>query len=181
MIKKGIALLLTITILLTPITVHAKTTVKYTTPKSTTLYDKKNGDEIKTVKRNTKLTIIRENVHWAKVEYKDSKYWVQTKWLHNKKCVKKYTGRKFRFRGVVHWQKKKYTWYSQRILPGYGLKIPGRHVDKQGFVCDENDYIVLGSNTRNRGKIVPTPFGKFGKVYDAGYVGTYWYDCYTNF
>lgn len=181
MIKKVLAVVLIFSILLMPMTVHAKTTYKYTTPKKTSLYDKKKGEEVATVKRNTKLKIVRENIHWAKVEYKDSKYWVETKWLHTQKCVKKLTGSKFRRKGVVHWKNKKYTWYSQRILPGYGLKIPGRHVDKQGFVCDKNDYIVLGSNTRNRGKIIPTPFGKFGKVYDAGYVGTYWFDCYTNF
>ena len=163
-------------------TAHAKSTskIRYTTQK-VNLKNKVKGHTVYKVGRNTKVRIVKHGKKWVKVKYKKQTLVCRKKFLSKEKSPKKYTGRYFRSAGVIWWHGRKYTWYSQRILPGYGLKIPGRHLDSQGFVCDKNNYIVLGSNTSNRGKIVATPFGKFGKVYDAGYVGTYWYDCYTNF
>ena len=83
---------------------------------------------------------------------------------------------------MIYWGGCKWTWYSQRLLPGRGLKIPGRHVDGQGFVCDKNDYIVVASTVamKRKGTIVPTPFGKYGKCYDCGGGGSAWRDVYTN-
>ena len=80
----------------------------------------------------------------------------------------KYSPKQFKRRGVIRWGGWKWTWYSQRVLPGRGLKIPGRHVDKKGYVCDKKNRIVLSSSTLKRGKIIKTPFGKKGKVYDTG-------------
>ena len=80
----------------------------------------------------------------------------------------KYSAKTFKRRGVIRWKGWKWTWYSQRVLPGRGLKIPGRHVDKNGYICDKKNRIVLSSSTVKRGKIVKTPFGKKGKVYDTG-------------
>ena len=82
--------------------------------------------------------------------------------------------------GVLRQNGAKWTWYSQRILPGQGLKIPGRHVDENGLVCDGDGNVVLASSTSNRGQVVDTPFGKQGKVYDAGNGGSGWYDVYTD-
>ena len=62
------------------------------------------------------------------------------------------------------------------------MKIPGRHVDKQGFVCDKDGYIVLASSIgyKKCRKILPTPFGKYGKVYDTnGGYNNRWFDVYT--
>ena len=61
----------------------------------------------------------------------------------------------------------KETWYSQRVLPGGGLRIPGRHVNNEGFVCDEDGYICLASSTYAKGTIIETSRG-IGKVYDCG-------------
>ena len=33
------------------------------------------------------------------------------------------------------------TWYSQKVLKGGGLNIPGRKVDSNGLVRDEDGYI----------------------------------------
>lgn len=150
---------------------------RYTTQ---TVALRKNHKTVHKVKRNTKLNVIKHGTKWSKVRYKGKTYLARKKFLHKLKSPKKYTGGYLRKAGVVWWKDQKFTWYTQRILPGYSLPIPGRHLDCQGFVCDKWDYIVLGSNTANRGKIIATPFGKYGKVYDAGYVGTYWFDCYTN-
>lgn len=77
-----------------------------------------------------------------------------------------YSASRFKTLGVVNWNGYRWTWYSQRVLPGGGLRIPGRHVDENGYVCDENDYICIASGFLEKGTVVPTPFGKDGKVYD---------------
>jgi hypothetical protein len=82
--------------------------------------------------------------------------------------------------GVLRYNGTKWTWYTQRILPGQGLNIPGRHLDENGLVCDGDGNVVLASSTSNRGQVVDTPFGKQGKVYDAGNGGSGWYDVYTD-
>ena len=60
-----------------------------------------------------------------------------------------------------------YTWYSQQVLPGGGLDIPGRHVDDEGYICDGDGNIVLASSDLEQGSVVETPYGT-GKVYDTG-------------
>lgn len=70
--------------------------------------------------------------------------------------------------GVIRWNGWRWTWYSEKVLPGGGLDIPGRHRDIDGYVCDENDYICLSSSSLKRGAVIDTPFGKQGKVYDTG-------------
>lgn len=72
------------------------------------------------------------------------------------------------YSGVLYWGGYKWTWYSERILPGYGLNIPYRHTDGDGFVCDEDGYICLASSDLSKGTVVSTPFGKMGKIYDCG-------------
>lgn len=179
--KKLIRGLLLITaFMLLSATVNAKTLTRYTT-QTVTLRDRRTGEAVMKVKSNTKVKQVRAGKVWARVKRDGKLYKVRLKYLADHKAVRKYTGARFKRTGVVYWDNHKFTWYSQRALPGHGLKIPGRHVNKQGFVCDKYGYIVLGSNTANRGKIIPTPFGRFGKVYDAGAVGTYWFDCYTAF
>lgn len=71
------------------------------------------------------------------------------------------------FHGRINWGGMQYTFYSQSVLPGYGLNIPGRHVSAAGFVCDADGYIVLASDYYARGTVINTPFGAPGRVYDA--------------
>ena len=79
-----------------------------------------------------------------------------------------YSADDLRFNGVIYAGDWRWTWYSQNVLPGGGLQIPGRHVDENGYVCDENDRICLASNDLEWGTVVATPFGKEGCVYDCG-------------
>ena len=85
----------------------------------------------------------------------------------------------FKSMGVINWGGYRWTYYSQRVLPGGGLRIPGRHVGPYGFVCDEDGYICLASTSVSYGTVVDTPFGMKGKVYDCGCAaGTM--DCYCD-
>lgn len=91
-----------------------------------------------------------------------------------------YSASDLRSMGVINWGGWRWTWYSQRVLPGGGLNIPGRHVDGNGYVCDGNGYICLASGSLAKGTVVNTPFGKAGKVYDSGCAANT-LDVYTNF
>lgn len=68
--------------------------------------------------------------------------------------------------GVVYDGGWRYTWYSERVLPGGGLNIPGRWSDGN-FVRDENGYICVASSDLAKGTILETPWGT-AKVYDCG-------------
>lgn len=62
-----------------------------------------------------------------------------------------------------------FTWYPERVLPGGGLNIPGRHVGDEGYICDENENICLASGYLPEGTVVSVPFGGgTGVVYDSG-------------
>ena len=78
----------------------------------------------------------------------------------------------FMFSGVINWQGLKFTYYSQSVLPGGGLQIPGRHVNKDGYVSDGDGYIVLAGSAP-KGTVYDTPFGYQGKIYDRGTVGNH--------
>ena len=75
----------------------------------------------------------------------------------------------FRVMGVIYSGGYRYTYYSQRVLPGGGLSIPGRHVDGEGYVCDGAGRICLASNDYPYGTVITVPFGSgVGCVYDSG-------------
>ena len=71
--------------------------------------------------------------------------------------------------GVVYFNGHRETYYSQRVLPGYGLKIPGRHVASDGTIRDSSNYICVAAHLDeySRGQVVQTSHQP-GKVYDTG-------------
>lgn len=60
-----------------------------------------------------------------------------------------------------------YTWYSQSVLPGGALDIPGRHVGDGGYVMDGDGNICVASSDLPYGTQVDTPYGS-AVVYDTG-------------
>lgn len=72
----------------------------------------------------------------------------------------------FKRKGVVYQNGWKYTYYSESVLPGNGLKIPGRH-HEDGLVKDGNGYICVACTSVPKGTVLPTPLGQ-GIVYDGG-------------
>ena len=91
-------------------------------------------------------------------------------WLskHEKTTTKAYSmsPAKFRRAGVIYYNGYRFTYYSEKVLPGKGLNIPGRHSDGD-FVRDGDGYICVASSDLKKGTVVQTPFGP-GKVYDSG-------------
>ena len=83
-----------------------------------------------------------------------------------------YTLSQFMRAGVINWSGYKFTYYSQSVLPGTGLKIPGRYVNADGYVCDESGYICLAGSAP-MGTVYDTPFGYQGKIYDRGTSGNH--------
>lgn len=83
-----------------------------------------------------------------------------------------YTLAQFMSAGVINSGGHKFTYYSQSVLPGGGLSIPGRHVTTAGYVCDADGYIVLAGSAAI-GTVYDTPFGAKGKVYDRGTTGNH--------
>lgn len=78
-----------------------------------------------------------------------------------------YSASYFRQMGVILWNGWRWTWYSDRVLPGTGLNIPGRHTEGC-YVRDGEGYICIASDALSYGTVIETPFGAYGKVYDCG-------------
>lgn len=101
----------------------------------------------------------------------------------NNYTQKQYSLATFQKLGRVYSGGHEYTYYSQRVLPGGGLNILGRHVNRDGYVADKDGYIVVASSLNGypKGTVVNTPFGYKGKVYDkiGGNYNTKHIDVYT--
>lgn len=72
-------------------------------------------------------------------------------------------------RGALYFNGHKETYYSERVLPGTGLNIPGRHVAEDGTVRDGDGYICVAADTSYlpKGSVLITSLGP-AKVYDTG-------------
>lgn len=72
-------------------------------------------------------------------------------------------------KGVVYFNGHRETYYSERVLPGAGLKIPGRHVADDGTIRDEEGYICVAADQSYmaKGTVLITSLGP-AKVYDTG-------------
>lgn len=145
-----------------------------------------NGKIYKVIPAGKKITTYgtyttkTNGIKWKYVKINGKWGYVRAKYLTSNKPIKTiYSPSTFMFKGVIYWGGWRWTWYSQNVLPGGGLRIPGRHVNSMGYVCDGNGYICLAATSLRKGTIVDTPFGAKGKVYDSGCpYGTL--DVYTN-
>ena len=81
-----------------------------------------------------------------------------------------YSPEYFEENGVIEYNGYYFTYYSELVMPGEGLYIPGRWTDEYGFVRDGNGNLCLASNTpdtMDRFSTVYTPWG-LGVIYDYG-------------
>ena len=72
-------------------------------------------------------------------------------------------------KGAQYYNGHKETYYSQRVLPGTSLNIPGRHVADDGTVRDGDGFICVAADPGflPKGSVVLTSLGP-AKVYDSG-------------
>lgn len=72
-------------------------------------------------------------------------------------------------RGAMNFNGHRETFYSEKVLPGNGLRIPGRHVADDGTIRDENGFICVAADPAflARGTVLITSLGP-AKVYDCG-------------
>ncbi len=72
-------------------------------------------------------------------------------------------------KGVVYYNGHKECYYTQTLLPGKGLYLPGRHVAEDGTIRDGDGYICVAADLKflPRYSTVMTSLGP-GKVYDTG-------------
>ena len=88
----------------------------------------------------------------------------------------------FKEKGRFDYNGYEFTWYSEKVLPGDGLKelnANGRTVDSDGYVVDADGFIAIASpwGKDEIGTVVETPFG-LGRVYDECEDDSY--DVYTS-
>lgn len=71
--------------------------------------------------------------------------------------------------GIIWWNGHTETYYSETVLPGGGLEIPGRHTTSDGLVRDEDEYICVATDWAwlPKGSVIETSLG-MAKVYDTG-------------
>lgn len=81
--------------------------------------------------------------------------------------------------GLIDWGGWTWSWYSELVLPGGGLDIPGRHTSG-GYVRDGDGYICVASDVLDYGAVIETPFGSAGRVYDCGVGNDNWIDVYVS-
>lgn len=165
-------------------TMYIKTTTKIRNKPS------KKGKVVKTYYKGKKVTVYGKKGDWRRIG--------KNLWVYKKNIVKKnpmgvYKGVKLKYNGkynvckkpltrrmgVKHFQGHKETYYSQKVLPGKGLKIPGRHVANDGTIRDKDGYIVISCNYIKYGGTIMTSLGP-AKRYDCGSMTGKWIDIYTN-
>lgn len=126
---------------------------------------------------NTEVEYVEMNDDWVMAIYDDQIGFFAKKYIGDEEVEIPepeesfdaiYSASYFRNMGVIDWNSWRWTWYSENVLPGGGLNIPGRHVDDNGFIRDGDGYICLASSTLSSGCVVSTPFGGEGKIYDSG-------------
>ena len=150
----------------------------------------KKANVVKKFSVGKKVKVTAKSGNWRKV---GKNKWVHKNHLSKKDPIPRYNGVKLQYsakynvtdnrltrsKGVVHYKGHKETWYSQKVLPGGGLKIPGRHVADDGTIRDKDGYICIAANYVSRGSRMMTSLGP-GKVYDCGSMTGQWIDIYTN-
>lgn len=110
---------------------------------------------------------------WSKCLISNIECYVSTDYLTTEKPVvqqmysySEYSPSDLMTMGVIYWGDWRFTWYSENVLPGGGLSIPGRWSDGN-FVRDCDNYICVASSDLSKGTVLETPWG-MAKVYDCG-------------
>ena len=79
----------------------------------------------------------------------------------------------------IKYESHKETYYSQKVLPGWWLKIPWRHVADDWTVRDKDWYICVAANYIPKWSEIMTTLWPW-KVYDAWEMKWKWIDIYVD-
>lgn len=121
-----------------------------------------------------------QNQNWDKIKYEDQICYVCNTYLEkvskeelqqieNILSSRAISLEEFHYKGIIDWNGWKWTYYLMSQFPGStSTPVQGRYVNDEGFVCDNEGYIILASVDLSPYTIVNTPFGYQGKVYDTG-------------
>jgi hypothetical protein len=157
-----------------PATTVASTTQAVTTTPSTTVAPttapKPKATEPNTEPKEENSYVDSVEDNGGSNDYSSEDYDVNYNTYDNYDSDAVYSPSEFQNTGVIDWGGYEWTYYSELILPGEGLDIPGRYTTEDGYVCDGDGYVVLAADLDMlpRYSIVDTPFGCTGKVYDTG-------------
>ena len=157
-----------------PITTVAPTTQAVTTEPSTTVAPttapKPKATEPITEPEEEKSYVDSVEDNGGSNDYSSEDYEVKYNTDESYNSDALYSSSEFQNTGVINWGGYEWTYYSELILPGEGLDIPGRRTTENGYVCDGDGYVVLAADLSMlpRYSVVETPFGCTGKVYDTG-------------
>ena len=157
-----------------PTTIVASTTQAVTTIPSTTVAPtttpKPKATEPNTEPKEEKSYVDSVEDNGGSNDYSSENYDINYNTYDNYNSDAIYSSSEFQNTGVINWSGYEWTYYSELILPGEGLDIPGRHTTEDGYVCDGDGYVVIAADLDMlpRYSVVDTPFGRTGKVYDTG-------------
>ena len=157
-----------------PATTVASTTQAVTTTPSTTVAPttapKPKATEPNTEPKEENSYVDSVEDNGGSNDYSSEDYDVNYNTYDNYDSDAVYSPSEFQNTGVIDWGGYEWTYYSELILSGEELDIPGRHTTEDGYVCDGDGYVVLAADLDMlpRYSIVDTPFGRTGKVYDTG-------------
>ena len=135
---------------------------------------------IKKLNKGDRYKIVAVCENWCKI---GKNKWVHKSFLSKKDPIKRFQGVALQYSepynvtkhkltmriGEIRYNGHRETYYSQRVLPGRGLNIPGRHVAKDGTIRDKEGYICVAANPNYmsyKSKVM-TSLGP-AKVYDSG-------------
>lgn len=116
---------------------------------------------ITTLSKNTRVDVVEDLGDWDKVSYQGQEVYICERYLASVAILDTvYSAAWFKQAGVFHYNGYRWTYYSERVLPGSALNIPGRHLDDDGYVCDSDGRIVVACGSLPKGTIISSPLGK---------------------
>lgn len=128
--------------------------------------EKKKQQEALAAQQAYEATLMAESIESYSEEYTEAESFYQESAPSSNQSAGYSTPEDLKTMGEIYDSGWRYTWYSENVLPGGGLDIPGRYSDGN-FVRDGDGNLCVASSDLPQGTIVNTPWGT-GKVYDSG-------------
>lgn len=171
--KKQQIILLMLLLIILPVNTQAATTMWTTANLRARTAPSLKAEIYDVLPKGSKVKCTKKGKKWNTVIIDKKTYYMCNDYLSDTQVEPDtwdpiYSAGYFKKMGMIDWNGWTWTWYSENVLPGGGLDIPGRHVSDNGYIMDENGRICLASSVLEYGTILDTPFGAEGCIYDSG-------------